>query len=195
MPTPEEEDDVDETDSAGSDELTDEPIRIVPYDPTWPERFEQERAALRNAIGEWVVDGAVHHVGSTAVPGLAAKPVIDVLVGVRSLEESRACFGRLGAIGYVYFPYRSEEMHWFCKPNPKRRTHHLHLTPVDGERFRDELAFRDYLRAHKDVAEEYGALKRRLAEEFTNDREAYTEAKTELIRGTLLRTFDRHGRD
>ena len=167
--------------------MTDEPIRIVPYDPTWPERFEQERAALRNAIGEWVVDGGVYHVGSTAAKGLAAKPVIDILAGVRSLEESRACFGRLGELGYVYFPYRSEEMHWFCKPNPSRRTHHLHLISTDGARFRDELVFRDYLRAHKDVAEEYAAMKRRLAEELRCDREAYTEAKSEFIRGTLLR--------
>jgi GrpB-like predicted nucleotidyltransferase (UPF0157 family) len=167
--------------------MADEPIRIVPYDPTWPGRFERERALLEGAIGEWVVDGGVRHVGSTAVPGLAAKPVIDILAGVRSLEESRACFGRLGEIGYVYFPYRSQEMHWFCKPSPNRRTHHLHLIPTDGERFRDELAFRDYLRAHGDVAAEYGELKRRLAEELANDREAYTEAKGEFIRAVLSR--------
>jgi GrpB-like predicted nucleotidyltransferase (UPF0157 family) len=167
--------------------MTDEPIRIVPYDQTWPERFEQERALLEDAIGAWVVEGGVHHVGSTAVKGLAAKPVIDILAGVRSLVESRACFGRLGEIGYVYFPYRSEEMHWFCKPDPSRRTHHLHLIPIDGARFRDELAFRDYLRAHGDVAAGYGELKRRLAEEFTNDREAYTEAKGEFIRAVVGR--------
>jgi GrpB-like predicted nucleotidyltransferase (UPF0157 family) len=170
--------------------MTDEPIRIVPYDPTWPARFERESVALTDAIGEWVT-GGVHHVGSTAVPGLAAKPVIDILVGVRSLEESRACFARLGELEYLYFPYRSEEMHWFCKPNPKRRTHHLHLIPADGKRFRDELAFRDYLRAHGDVAEEYGELKRRLAEEFRHDREAYTEAKGEFIRGVVDRATGR----
>jgi GrpB-like predicted nucleotidyltransferase (UPF0157 family) len=180
------EDKVGEIDPAGTGEMTDEPIRIVPYDPTWPERFERECQALEDAIGEWV-DGGVHHVGSTAVKGLEAKPVIDILVGVKSLEESRACFERLGRLGYLYAPYRSEEMHWFCKPNPNRRTHHLHLVPAGSPRFRDELAFRDYLRAHKDVAEEYEALKRRLAEEFRNDREAYTEAKTEFIRAAVGR--------
>lgn len=171
----------------GGDEMTDEPIRIVPYDPAWPERFEWERAALNDTIGEWV-DGGVHHVGSTAVRGLPAKPVIDILVGVKSLEESRACFERLGGLGYLYVPYRGEEMHWFCKPDPSRRTHHLHLIPTGSPRFCDELAFRDYLRAHHDVAEAYGALKRRLAEEFTNDREAYTEGKTEFIRVTVGHT-------
>jgi GrpB-like predicted nucleotidyltransferase (UPF0157 family) len=72
-----------------------EPVRIVPYDPVWPERFEQERSALAAAIGDWAI-GGIHHVGSTAVPGLEAKPVIDILVGVMSLEGSRACFDRRG---------------------------------------------------------------------------------------------------
>jgi GrpB-like predicted nucleotidyltransferase (UPF0157 family) len=172
--------------------VTDEPIRIVPYDPAWPERFERERQALEDAIDEWI-DGGVHHVGSTAVPGLAAKPVIDILVGVRSLAESRACFERLGRLGYLYAPYRREEMHWFCKPNPNRRTHHLHLVPTGSERFNDELAFRDYLRTHRERAEEYGALKRGLAKELVNDREGYTEAKGEFIRATLLLRWEEGG--
>jgi diketogulonate reductase-like aldo/keto reductase len=94
----------------------------------------------------------------------------------------------------VYAPYRSGEMHWFCKPHPSRRTHHLHLVPVDSARFGAELAFRDYLRAHRDVAEEYGALKRELANEFRNDREAYTGAKTDFIHATLERALDEHER-
>lgn len=165
---------------------SDEPVRIVPYDLAWPERFEQERAALTDAIGDWVV-GGIHHVGSTAVPGLDAKPVIDILAGVADLNGSRPCFDRLATLRYVYSPYRGDEMHWFCKPSPSRRTHHLHLVPTDSARFHDELAFRDYLRAHLDVAGEYATLKRRLAVEFRHDREAYTSAKTDFIRETLLR--------
>jgi GrpB-like predicted nucleotidyltransferase (UPF0157 family) len=115
------------------------------------------------------------------VPGLEAKPIIDILVGVRDLEQSRSCFDRLIALGYVYAPYRLKEMHWFCKPNPSRRTHHLHLVPTDSSRFRDELAFRDYLRSNRDIAEEYSALKRHLAKEFEHDREAYTAAKADFI--------------
>lgn len=171
-----------------------EAVRIVSYDPTWPERFECERAALAGAIGEWV-DGGIHHVGSTAVPGLEAKPVIDILAGVMSLEGSRACFDRLSELGYLYAPYRSEEMHWFCKPSSSRRTHHLHLVPTGSRRFRDELAFRDYLRAHAGAAAEYGALKRRLAGEFEHDREGYTEAKGEFIRAIVQRAIDEPGRD
>lgn len=162
----------------------DEPIRISGYDPEWPARFEEERAALAAAIGGWIV-GGIHHVGSTAVPGLAAKPIIDILAGVRDLEESRACFEPLARLGYVYAPYLADEMHWFCKPHPSRRTHHLHLVPVGSRRYVDELAFRDRLRADPAVAEEYAALKRALAERFATDREAYTDAKSDFIRQVL----------
>lgn len=81
--------------------------------------------AVSEAIGEWIV-GGIHHVGSTAVPGLEAKPIIDILAGVRDLQDSRACFEPLAQLGYMYAPYLADEMHWFCKPDPSRRTHHLH---------------------------------------------------------------------
>ena len=162
----------------------DEPIRLVPYDPAWPGRFAEEQASMERAIGKWAT-GGIHHVGSTAVPGLEAKPIVDILAGVDSLEASRACFEPLGALGYLYAPYRVDEMHWFCKPHPSRRTHHLHLVPTGSNRFRDELAFRDRLRASSDVAGEYAALKRSLAERFAEDREAYTEAKADFIRCVL----------
>jgi GrpB-like predicted nucleotidyltransferase (UPF0157 family) len=164
----------------------DEPVRVVPYDPAWPSRFESECAALQGAIGEWVV-GGIHHVGSTAVPGLAAKPVIDILVGVHDLPSSRACFDPLAELAYRYAPYRVQEMHWFCKPDPRRRTHHLHLVPLDSHRYRAELAFRDHLRAHPDEAGEYATLKRELAGRFESDREAYTAAKATFIEGVVSR--------
>ncbi|MBW8060257.1 MAG: GrpB family protein [Solirubrobacterales bacterium] len=162
----------------------DEPIRLSPYDPAWPARFEEERAALAEAIGEWTV-GGIHHVGSTAVPGLKAKPIIDILVGVRDLEESQECFEPLARLGYLYAPYLPDEMHWFCKPHPSRRTHHLHLVPAGARRYADELAFRDRLRADPRIAADYGALKRMLAERFAQDRESYTAAKSDFIRRVL----------
>lgn len=121
-------------------EWSDETVRIQTYDPEWPRRFEQERDALERAIGDWAT-GGIHHVGSTAVPRLDAKPVVDILVGVHDLGSSRSSFGPLARLGYLYAPYRSDEMHWFCKPHPSRRTHHLHLVPTDSRRFRDELDF------------------------------------------------------
>jgi GrpB-like predicted nucleotidyltransferase (UPF0157 family) len=165
--------------------VSEEPIRLVPYDSTWPERFEAERAALEEAVGRWVL-GGIHHIGSTAVPGMEAKPVIDIMAGVRDLEESRSCFEPLGRLEYVYFPYLPAERHWFCKPDPSRRTHHLHLVPADSPRFRDHLAFRDRLRADPEFARQYTELKRRLAARFERDREAYTEGKDDFI-ATALR--------
>ena len=164
----------------------DEPVRVVAYDPRWPALFAQERAALLEAIGDWVV-GGIHHVGSTAVPGLDAKPVIDILAGVGDLEEARACFEPLASLGYLYAPYRVSEMHWFCKPHPARRTHHLHLVPAAAPRFRAELAFRDRLRSDSALVASYAGLKRRLASELGHDREAYTAAKADFIEAVLER--------
>jgi len=166
-----------------------ERIRVLPYDPSWPQRFEAERVVLTDAIGQWAT-GGVHHVGSTAVRHLVAKPIVDVLVGVDSLDAARACFDPLARLGYLYAPYRSEEMHWFCKPHPTRRTHHLHLIPTGSTRFRDELAFRDLLRSDPDIREDYAALKLRLAERFAGDREAYTDAKADFICSALARSRD-----
>lgn len=162
----------------------DEPIRLAPPDPDWPAHFEAERAALEQAI-DGLVQGGIHHVGSTAVPGLEAKPIIDILTGVRDLETAHSCFEPLAELGYLYAPYLPEEMHWFCKPDPARRTHHLHLVPFDSPRYRDELAFRDLLRSDPQIASRYAALKRELAARHRDDRETYTEGKSAFIRGVL----------
>jgi GrpB-like predicted nucleotidyltransferase (UPF0157 family) len=164
--------------------LFDEPIRIVPYNPRWPALFAAEQAALEAAIGAWVT-GGIHHVGSTAVPGLDAKPIVDILVGVESLDASRGCFESLTGLDYLYAPYLAEEMHWFCKPDPNRRSHHLHLVPVGSPRYVAELAFRDRLRADPARSREYASLKRDLAARFRNDREAYTNAKSNFIRKAI----------
>ncbi|MGE5830738.1 MAG: GrpB family protein [Micromonosporaceae bacterium] len=157
-----------------------EPVRLEPYHADWPARFEREAAAIRAAIGDWIT-GGIHHIGSTAVPGLIAKPIIDIQVGVADLASSRPCIAVLAELDYQYAPYRAEEMHWFCKPDPRHRTHHLHLVPTGSPRFLDTLALRDYLREHPHAAAEYVALKQDLAARFTHDREAYTDGKAELV--------------
>jgi GrpB-like predicted nucleotidyltransferase (UPF0157 family) len=161
-----------------------EPVRIVDYDPTWPSKFEAEAAILWEQLAPWIV-GGIHHVGSTSVPGLPAKPIIDILVGVESLERSRPCIEKAAAVGYLYWPYRSEVMHWFCKPHPARRTHHLHLVPVGSARYVDELAFRDVLQADSALAMRYAALKRDLAIRFRDDRDAYTQHKGPFVEEVL----------
>jgi GrpB-like predicted nucleotidyltransferase (UPF0157 family) len=157
-----------------------QPIEIVDYHPSWPGLFEAEAALLAEALGDRVV-GGIHHVGSTAVPGLGAKPIIDILVGVRDLTEARECIPLVKPLQYSYAPYPEDEMAWFCKPDPDARTHHLHLVPVGSARYRAELAFRDRLRGDPATAREYEALKRDLATRHAEDREAYTEAKAAFI--------------
>ena len=158
----------------------DAPIEIVPYDPSWPVLFQTEAMVLRRALRTWIV-GPIEHIGSTAVSGLAAKPVIDIMAGVHTLDDSRPARDAAAEVGYCYAPYQVELEHWFCKPSSAFRTHHLHLIPVGSPQWIRPLAFRDYLRAHADVAREYGALKWRLSEEHRLDREAYTRAKRPFI--------------
>ena len=162
----------------------DEPIRIVHYDADWPERFEAERRLLVDAIAPWLA-GPIEHIGSTAIPGLAAKPVIDIMAGVGSLNASREALPVLERLQYCYAPYKADVMHWFCKPSPALRTHHLHLVPIDSQLWIEQLAFRDYLRGHSDVAREYAGLKRRLAQEHRFDRNAYTASKTPFVQRTI----------
>ena len=164
---------------------TDAPVEIVSYDRHWPGRFQAERELLLDALGPWLAARSIEHIGSTAVPGLAAKPVIDIMAGVESLEGSRAALVVLERLDYCWAPYRAEVMHWLCKPSPAHRTHHLHLVPLGSRLWTEQLAFRDYLRAHADVADEYAALKRRLADTHRFDREAYTAAKAPFVKRVL----------
>jgi GrpB-like predicted nucleotidyltransferase (UPF0157 family) len=166
-------------------------VRIVAYDPAWPEEFEAEKSRLQPILAPWLA-GVIHHVGSTGVPGLAAKPVIDILAEVQSLEESKAAIEPLHEqLSYWWAPYQEERMNWFCKPSPEHRTHHLHLVVPGSEAWREELMFRDILRAEPETASAYEELKRRLADEHRHDREAYTVAKTEFIESALARVFER----
>jgi GrpB-like predicted nucleotidyltransferase (UPF0157 family) len=164
--------------------MTDAPVVLVPYDTSWPEQFERERELLAEVIGDWLV-GPIEHVGSTAIPGLAAKPVIDIMAGVGSLEASRPAIDALSGVGYCYFPYRMDVEHWFCKPSPAARTHHLHLVPHSSQAWNDCIAFRDYLRTHSGDAQEYQQLKTDLAVRHRLDREAYTNAKTAFVNRIL----------
>ena len=162
----------------------DAPIRLEPYSAEWPAMFEVERRLLAGVLAPWLV-GPIEHVGSTAVPGLAAKPVIDIMAPVESLDVSRPALIALEPLQYCYAPYREEVMHWLCKPGPAARTHHLHLVPFGSELWRDRISFRDLLRINPDIAAEYLRLKRRLAAEYPNDRERYTREKTPFIEKVL----------
>jgi GrpB-like predicted nucleotidyltransferase (UPF0157 family)/nitroreductase len=165
---------------------TEAPIELVEYDAAWPQRFESERALLEQALRPWIA-GPIEHIGSTAVPGLAAKPIIDIMVPVESLSHADALIEAAQRIGYAYFPYKPQEMHWFCKPSPAHRTHHLHVVVFGGRVWRERLALRDALREDEALAGEYARLKRELAVRHRLDREAYTQAKEPFIRAVVAR--------
>lgn len=167
------------------------PIVIEAYDPEWPRLYEQARAEICAAIGQYVV--AIEHIGSTSVPGLASKPIIDVLAGVTSLDVVAQCITPLAAIGYMYKPEYEQfipERRYFLKSRGEIQTHHLHIFEAEDFRERHEIIFRNYLRAHPGAQQQYEELKRTLAARFGSDRDAYTEAKGEFIRGIVAQALD-----
>ena len=162
------------------------PVELVPYDASWPALFSAERVRLLSVLRPWLV-GPIEHVGSTAVPGMPAKPIIDIMAAVASLDASRSAVAALVESGYQYAPYRADVMHWFCKPSFAERSHHLHLVPFGSALWHDRITFRDCLRSHPAVAQEYAVLKHRLAQLHRLDREAYTGAKGPFVAQVLKR--------
>jgi GrpB-like predicted nucleotidyltransferase (UPF0157 family) len=164
-----------------------EDVSIAPYDPLWPRMFEEEKQHLLECLPQDLIR-RIEHFGSTIVPGLRAKPIIDVLVEVSSLEETKATVAPLlEAQGYDYFwrPTHGDNgppfYAWFIKRNAAGiRTHHVHMVERDFEHW-DRLLFRDYLIEHSETAKEYEVLKMTLARDYPNDREAYTNGKTDFI--------------
>ncbi|MEW5248277.1 GrpB family protein [Microbulbifer sp. 2201CG32-9] len=159
-------------------------IQLEEYSHKWIIAFEKEKYFLEEKIGRWLI-GKIEHVGSTAVPGMLAKPVIDIMFGVEDLVSSKEAIPVLSNNGYCYYPYKPEIMHWFCKPAPDYRTHHLHLVPYKSDLWIERIRFRNILRRNKTIADEYSALKRQLAKDLADDREAYTEKKWPFIQRVL----------
>jgi GrpB-like predicted nucleotidyltransferase (UPF0157 family) len=162
-------------------------IALAPHDPEWARRFEVERALLERVLAPWL-EGGVEHVGSTAIPGIAAKPIIDMVAGVHDLEEARAACGPLHAVGYLDEPHRTEIAHHFAKPALEldARTLNLHLTESSSSLWRERLAFRDALRADQALAAEYEALKLRLAHRHSDEVRTYTDGKRDFVRRVLV---------
>ncbi|MCD4685340.1 MAG: GrpB family protein [Anaerolineae bacterium] len=164
-----------------------ESFDLSEYNPQWPQRFEQERVLLNAALGEdEVVD--IQHIGSTSVPGLRAKPIIDILVAVETFAPVEEYGERLGPVGYQYFPHGDEgERLFFWKGIP--RTHHLHIVEYATWEHQRHIIFRDYLRAHPDIARRYTQVKEELATAFKHDRPAYTRGKTAFIKAIMERAL------
>lgn len=159
-----------------------ETIVILGHDPQWRTRFLEEAERIRAACAPAVI--AIEHVGSTSVPGLAAKPIIDIMAGVRDLASAGALVPAMEGLGYESVGAHGVEGRlYFRKGVP--RSHHVHMTDMGSAFWKKHLLFRDQLVEHPEIAAEYAALKRALAARFGADRDGYTEAKTDFIERCL----------
>jgi GrpB-like predicted nucleotidyltransferase (UPF0157 family) len=172
-------------------------IVIHDYDPEWSVLFEQEQARILEALGPAVM--TIEHVGSTSVAGLAAKPIVDLLVGVHSLTDARMhCIAPLQALGYVYLPqyeaWLPDEL-FFRKGPPGPWTHHAHVMEPSNPRWEDFTLFRDYLRQHAEVADAYADLKKALALVFEDDIAGFRNAKHPFIGAVLTQARSERAAD
>jgi GrpB-like predicted nucleotidyltransferase (UPF0157 family) len=164
-------------------------VRIVDYDPGWPGEATREMGRVRAALGDLAV--RVDHVGSTAVPGLAAKPIVDLQVSVAALEPRSAYVEPLEEIGYLFVAYpESPEYRFFGKPPARPRTHHLHVCRAGSHEERRHLAVRDFLRAEPREVARYEAVKRESTRLHPEDRLAYMAAKDPFVEGLERRALE-----
>ena len=162
-------------------------VIIVQYDPRWPKLFEEEKCRVLNVAGEKIL--AIEHVGSTAVPGLGAKPIIDMMAGVRGPADAEERIPRLRKIGYTNFTPQPEcsDRYYCCGKGPHSVGYHLHLVRFESHEWQKHLLFRDYLRLHPETAQQYYRLKKNLAARYPYDRESYTRAKTSFIESVITK--------
>jgi len=157
-------------------------VRLREYTPLWAQLFLLEAAQLRDALAELALD--VQHVGSTAVPGLIAKPILDIAVAIPAHATVPKCATSLARLGYQY-AYWADLENDHCFEKGVERTHHVHLVELDSRQWSDYLRFRDALRTNAQLARDYERTKMELGARFCRDRASYTRAKADFIRHVL----------
>lgn len=163
-------------------------INLASYNPNWPDMANLEIKKLREALPIKIID--IQHVGSTAISGLSAKPIIDIQIAVNSLDDIKPIIiNELQKLGYEYWAENPDPTRMFfakgMPPYGEGRTHHVHVVAYDSDHWRNKIIFRDYLRLHADVAQEYVQLKKLLSSAHKHDREKYTDMKTKFINKIL----------
>ncbi|MFN0124882.1 MAG: GrpB family protein [Blastocatellia bacterium] len=157
-------------------------LHLSPYDDGWQTLFQEEKSRLQAAIGGYVLD--LQHIGSTSVPGMPAKPILDIGIAVDNFEKAARCIPLMEQAGYVYRgEYGIARRHYFVKGDP--RTHHAHMLEIDSAAWKNHLLFRDYLIRNTAAAREYAELKQHLAGRFASEREAYQAGKEGFIKAVL----------
>jgi len=160
-------------------------VELVPYQGEWPERYEREVERLTDIAGDRFVE--FEHIGSTAIEGMPAKPIIDILAVVEDLDETEAVTPALERHGYERRPDTVGERLFFAKGPRASRTVYLSVAEMESDFYHEKIAFRDHLRESPELAERYASVKKRLAEKYPGDRDKYTAEKGEFIRGVLNR--------
>ena len=165
-------------------------VRLVPHNPKWAELFEREKQLLKNTFGDAII--AIEHIGSTAIPGISAKPIIDMNIGVESLEVARSMKGKFEKLGYEhrrFVPGHTKEelkrQELYVKGPETKRTHYAHVTVYGSDYWKADLLFRDYLRNNPAHAQQYAQLKEELAQKYAEDRGTYTKNKEPFVNETL----------
>ena len=165
-------------------------IKLFPYNPKWEKLFEKEKQLLKKTFGDTII--GIEHIGSTAIPGVPAKPIIDIDVGVESLEIARSMKKQFEKLGYCHRPFTpkktKEGLKWeelYAKGPEANRTHYVHVTVYENNYWKNDLLFRDYIRKNSVRAGQYTKLKEKLAKKYHNNREAYTRNKEQFINDTL----------
>ena len=155
-------------------------VRLVPHNPLWLLYFDDESRRLYAVLGTYIEE--IRHIGSTAIPGIYAKPILDIMVGLVSIDDVHDCEAPLAALGYVYEGEQAiSGWHFFRKKTGDLTTHHLHLVEWNSAYWFDHILFQEYLSRHPEVAEAYERLKLELEQKYADDREAYTRDKSDFI--------------
>jgi len=153
--------------------------------------YEEEKQRILRLIGDVLLE--IEHIGSTAVPEVGAKPIIDIMVAVRDLADAEQCIEPLQRIGYEHVPEYNDiipERRYFHKGPPEGRTHHLHMVELRSDFWEKHILFRDFLRTHPEEAQEYHRLKNEFSAKYGRDRDGYTEAKTSFIESVIAKAQD-----
>ena len=157
-------------------------VRLIPYTNEWARLFQEEKSHLLAAVVEYVLD--IQHVGSTSMPGMIAKPIIDIAIAVKNFEEAKVCIKPIERLGYEYKgEFGIPRRHYFTKGNP--RTHHIHMNEISSRDWSDQITFRNYLLQHQEIAKEYVELKLALAQRYPTDRQSYTDSKASFVKRVL----------
>ena len=159
-------------------------VRLSFYNPAWERLYKKEEKILYSVIGKYILD--IQHIGSTSIPGVKAKPIIDIAIGVKELKSGKKCIKLLKELGYEYkYDAGIKGRLFFAKGSEKSRTHYIHIVKLNGRLWKNFILFRDYLLKHKKSVKEYNELKEELARKYKDNRDTYTAQKDSFIQGII----------